>query len=276
MLFNDRFKYTSKTRIDKGISGYIEICENKAAGTVFAIKTYHQKEKYESKSEYHTRVLHEFRILQKLHHPNIITVYRESISFTGSTVKIFMEAGSVDFSSLLKRGKYGTFDSLFSFWKQLHGAIKYLHGMEICHRDLKLDNLVLVGGDTLKVIDFGSATSTANGELAVGIVGTESYASPESYSKISYDGKKADIWSIGIILYYFICRRFPWKIASHSDKAFVQKTAASVTDDLDSGYLGPYYAPIVEILTGILQPDPVKRLSIADLDHYIALAESTL
>lgn len=256
------YKCRSRTRIGCGVSGAVDLCQSDSL--VFVIKTYHAREPFELKSEYQRRVLQEYTLLKGLLHPNIIQAYKKTISFTGSVVEVYLEAGSLDLQKFLSGASRHA--PVLHYWKQLCSAVKYLHETaQLCHRDLKLQNMVLVDS-TLKLIDFGLATSTS--EPAVGIVGTRQYVSPELYLQIRYDGAMADIWSVGIILYYLIKRAFPWKLAIHSDKHYASFKAGQPLE------LGEAMDSLVY---GMLESDPRQRWLILDFDKspwYTNLTES--
>ena len=86
-------------------------------------------------------------------------------------------------------------------------AVRYLHLIGLCHRDLKTDNIVLSGEEfIIKLLDFGFSSKimrTVDGKARhqTGKVGTAAYAAPEVIYGILYDGEKADIFSLGVILF---------------------------------------------------------------------------
>lgn len=210
--------------LGKGISGRVELYQGKG-GIRYAVKVYHTREKHETKKEYRERILHEYHILQSLHHCNIISVYKYEVLTLGSTVKMYMMAGTPHLLKLLDSVKLGT-SEILCYWKQLCLGILYLHSHGICHRDLKLENIVFDEKcKLLKIIDFATADSTDT--PSIGLVGSEKYAAPETFSSIKYDGKALDIWSLGIILYYLKHRRFPWKQAHRNDPDYEAYSSSS-------------------------------------------------
>ncbi|KAK6454348.1 kinase-like domain-containing protein [Scheffersomyces xylosifermentans] len=211
-------------RVGEGISGSVELFRSKATPTFrYAVKTYHSKEKYETKDEYVKRVLGEYNILKQLHHSNLIQAYKYEVSLSGE-VRTYLQAGSPNLFQLLKHAPHdkSTWTGMLCLWKQVCEGIRYLHGLNICHRDLKLENLIVdLGKQQVKIIDFATAMVIHDNEEAIGLVGSDSYIAPETIEKIRYDGKEADIWSLGIILYYLLNLRFAWKSARHSDKKYI-------------------------------------------------------
>jgi calcium-dependent protein kinase len=87
-------------------------------------------------------------------------------------------------------------------------AIKHCHKNGIVHRDLKPENILVTNTDTIRLIDFGLSCSTHQnkGDIA----GTPFYIAPEIINLKPYD-TKADIWSIGVILYVLLCGYTPFQ-----------------------------------------------------------------
>ena len=70
--------------------------------------------------------------------------------------------------------------------KQLLNAMKYLEGVKVVHRDLKLENILVNSKMELKITDFGFSTTSENLLTAYG--GTASYMAPEVVERKKYDG----------------------------------------------------------------------------------------
>ncbi|CAF3981188.1 unnamed protein product, partial [Rotaria sp. Silwood1] len=96
---------------------------------------------------------------------------------------------------------------------QLCNAVKYLHELELVHRDLKLENLLLDINDNMKLCDFGFSKDVLKSKeyLSKTYCGSRAYVSPEILLGLPYDAKKADIWAIGVILYIFVTGVMPFK-----------------------------------------------------------------
>ncbi|OAY85322.1 Serine/threonine-protein kinase SAPK3 [Ananas comosus] len=92
------------------------------------------------------------------------------------------------------------------FFQQLISGVSYCHSMEICHRDLKLENTLLDGSPTpcVKICDFGYSKSALLHSQPKSTVGTPAYIAPEVLSRKEYDGKIADVWSCGVTLYVML------------------------------------------------------------------------
>ena len=100
------------------------------------------------------------------------------------------------------------------FAKILEG-IQACHNAGICHRDLKLENILLDENFSPKIIDFGFAT--LNNDHLNDIKGTENYCAPEILRKKLYDGFKADIFSLGALLFTLTTAKFGFGSARRND-----------------------------------------------------------
>ena len=101
-------------------------------------------------------------------------------------------------------------------------AINFLHQMGICHRDIKLQNILLDEEYNLKICDFGFSsfiTKYKNGRIKKfeDFAGTLQYMAPEIIMRIPYDGVKADIFSLGVVLFVLRTGKFGFPIAKVFD-----------------------------------------------------------
>jgi len=89
------------------------------------------------------------------------------------------------------------------FLEQLIDVLSYLDKKNVAHRDFKLENILVDNNLNLKVADFGFATYK-NVEKLSTYRGTKTYMAPEIKEGKTYDGRKVDIFSIGVILYILV------------------------------------------------------------------------
>jgi serine/threonine protein kinase len=85
-------------------------------------------------------------------------------------------------------------------------------GMNASHkvRDLKLENILLDKNLNVKVIDFGFTRNTDNNTLLDTFCGSPAYAAPEIISAQKYSGKRADVWSLGVIFFTMVAGYMPF------------------------------------------------------------------
>lgn len=126
-----------------------------------------------------------------------------------------MEYAEYDLFAIVMSGKMSR-PEVYCVWKQIVSGVDYLHSMGLAHRDLKLDNCVVMANSTVKLIDFGTATVFKYPDQAPvkasGVVGSDPYLAPEVLSGQDYNPQLTDVWSVGIIFMCMMLRRFPWKI----------------------------------------------------------------
>ena len=91
-----------------------------------------------------------------------------------------------------------------------------MHRRNVCHRDIKLENLIYDEKTrALKIIDFGFASS-AKEHLAM-FCGTPNYISPEMALNQKYNGKKSDVWAAGIVAYTLLTGHYPFQHTSEKE-----------------------------------------------------------
>ena len=92
-----------------------------------------------------------------------------------------------------------------------------MHSNLICHRDLKIENILVSDRQRIKIIDFGFSIRTQEDVNLKIFCGTSAYMSPEIVRKTEYNGFKADIWALGVVLYVLLTGRFPFKAKTEKE-----------------------------------------------------------
>lgn len=277
---NSEYKFSRKdiksSQLGKGITGSVDLYQSKTLPHFqYAVKTYHTKDTWESKKDYKTRVLYEYLILSKLSHCNIIKIYDYDVSISGSTIKLYLELGTANLNQLIiKQTNIFNISEMLCIWKQITNAVNYLHELDICHRDLKLENVVFdVNFKLIKLIDFATAQKLNHNELSRGLVGSASYTAPETYSSIQYDGKSSDVWSLGIILCYLINKKQPWELAMWNNSDF--QLFVNQTKFLQEPHFVDFPVESLLLTSQILEQDPLRRIKINDFfnDKWFSLIQ---
>jgi serine/threonine protein kinase len=94
-------------------------------------------------------------------------------------------------------------------------GLDYLHGKNVAHRDLKLENILVENDMTVKIIDFGFSVCSDK-KLRI-FCGTPSYMAPEIILRKDYFGPPTDMWSFGVLMFAMLAGRFPFKGQTERD-----------------------------------------------------------
>ncbi|ODN82782.1 hypothetical protein L202_01058 [Cryptococcus amylolentus CBS 6039] len=204
--------------LGSGAGGTVRLIKGntKNGNTVYAVKEFRPRRQGESEKEYQRKVTAEFCVGVTLRHINVIETV-DIVNDHGHFYEI-MEYAPYDLFSVVMSGKMSR-PEIYCVFRQIVDGVNYLHSMGLAHRDLKLDNCVMTTENTVKLIDFGTATvfhyPGKHQIPATGVVGSDPYLAPEVLSKDHYDPRLTDVWSVAIIFMCMVLRRFPWKIPDY-------------------------------------------------------------
>ncbi|XP_036103355.1 testis-specific serine/threonine-protein kinase 1-like [Molossus molossus] len=207
----------------------------------------------------------EIDILITLNHRSIVKTY-EIFETSEGKVYIVMELGvQGDLLEFIKtRGALHEDDARRKF-HQLASAIKYCHDLDIVHRDLKCENLLLDKDFNVKLSDFGFSKRCLRDDsgqvtLSRTFCGSAAYAAPEVLQGIPYQPKIYDIWSLGVILYIMVCGSMPYDDSNIKKMLRVQKEhrvnfprSKHLTNECK------------DLIYRMLQPDVNRRLHIDEI-----------
>ncbi|CAD5121619.1 unnamed protein product [Dimorphilus gyrociliatus] len=162
--------------------------------------------------DYQDRFLpRELSIWSSLRHPNLVNLHR----YFESNQKVFMILDyGINGDALEYIQKKGAISerNACRWFRQTISAVGYMHALDIAHRDLKLENLLLNKTWDIIVCDFGFVKDDCK-SLSSTFCGSKSYAAPEILLGNPYLPKKADVWALGVILYIFITGQMPFSEA---------------------------------------------------------------
>lgn len=208
----------------------------------------------------------ELDILTKIEYPYIIQTH--SILQRGSKIFIFMryaENGDL-LDYVLKNGPINEPQAKIWFY-QIAKGLKYLHGLNIAHRDLKCENVLLSKNMNIKLADFGFSrycTDTFGHRiLSNTYCGSGAYAAPEVVNAVPYNPKIADIWSIGVILFIMINGSMPFDDENLSKLLSDQKNKKY---QFSPKIINSASSTVRMVIDALLEPDITKRWN---LDHIL-------
>jgi serine/threonine protein kinase len=198
----------------------------------------------------------EARLLARLHHPNVVTVF--DVGADGDDRFIVMEL--VDGQTLrdvlsaegpLEPGRAADIAG------GVAAALTYAHEQNVVHRDVKPSNVLIASGDHVKLADLGIAKllSAEAGTATTGVIGTASYMAPEQARGDPVDGR-ADLYSLGCVVFEMLVGRPPFEgdpaaaltyAHVHRPAPRARSIAPGVPADLD------------DIVAALLEKDPAAR-----------------
>jgi serine/threonine protein kinase len=168
------------------------------------------------------RFTREAQSLAALNHPNIVTIH--DFGQAGGFYFLLMEyVDGLSLRQLLRTRKF-TPEEALAIVPPLCDALQFAHDRGIVHRDIKPENLLLDKAGRVKVADFGiakmlgpangggaTATSDVPQSLTQSTLGTPGYAAPEQKADPQRVDSRADIYSLGVVLYELLTGELPGK-----------------------------------------------------------------
>ena len=207
-----------------------------------------------------TQAIEEARLLARLRHPNIVTVFgadehERRIGFWMELVR-----GETLWSRIRRDGPLGPGEAT-SIGHDLLGALAAVHGAKILHRDIKAQNVMRAEGGRIVLMDFGIGKDLADGG-ARGQgweFGSALYAAPE---RLRGQGAtvQSDLYSVGVLLYYLLSGRYPAEapslaalLAAHyrGERAYLRDRRPDLP------------RPLGEVIERALSPAPADRFASA-------------
>jgi serine/threonine protein kinase len=235
----------------KVYSGYVQRQEPVAIKKIMLDKV----EKAKSKSN----LEEEIRIMRTLKHNNIVNLL-DVVTHEGQIYLIIEHCSDGDLKRYLRKRPMKEKHVLY-YQKQLMEGLQYLKSRNIMHRDLKPQNLLLTDNKRiLKISDFGFAkTLNSDESMNETMCGTPYYMAPEIMHNQTYNAK-ADLWSVGIIMYEMLYALYPF--GEHLTGPY------ELRDKIDSTEItypelseDPLSEKVLNLLNHLLQKLPANRIT---------------
>ncbi|HMD75787.1 MAG TPA: protein kinase [Terracidiphilus sp.] len=190
-----------------------------------------------------------------LNHPNIVTVYefgeQDGLPYIAME---FVPGDSLE--NLLRAGRQFSLIEKLEIVRQACLALGYAHQKGVIHRDMKPANIMVQPDGNIKIVDFGVAKlQSHSGHTQTGmVIGTFHYISPERLLGKIADGR-ADLWSMGCILYLLLTGRLPFP---GDDPATLHRVIREPHEPLSSMLTG-YPQALDHVIDRALAKDPLDR-----------------
>jgi serine/threonine protein kinase len=249
--------------VGRGAYSKVKMCQHVPTGKEYVAKIV---PKTNRDVEHEIRV--EIGILRRVNHPNVVQLIE--ILESPRNYYIILEAvlGGDLCDAIMERKEGLPENQAKRYFLQLLSGIGACHSIGVAHRDLKPENLLLTPDKLIKISDFGlsrlhseSHGSAIPQEYAQTLTGTLAYVAPEVLLG-KYDAFKADLWSLGCILYVMVTCRFP----------FGSATEKELEDRIKKGAIVPvpdFVSPEARDLIGkLIAVDPDKRVPLQEIPFH--------
>jgi len=247
----------AKANLGKGVFARVRMSHGRD-GEIVAVKTYDHKEAKEERAVA-KHMLNEERLAGRIQHENIIApqVARKKAGCTELEME-YAPGGTLE-AKLKKLGRPLSEEEAAKYFRQVVDAVVYLHGEGICHRDIKLENIVLDADGNARLVDFGAARDTGTETFLMSMQGTPAYMAPEVAGQRAHKGGPADVWALGVILY---------NLVSGGAFPFWGKNMDDLRRNITAAPLKlPHHLsqPCRDLLTQLLSKSSATRLTAADV-----------
>ena len=195
--------------------------------------------------------------MKLIEHPHVLALY--DVYENEKFLYLVMEhvSGGELFDYLVKKGRLIPREAR-KFFCQIISAVDFCHKHNVCHRDLKPENLLLDASGNIRVADFGMASLQPDGDLLETSCGSPHYACPEVIRGERYDGRSADVWSCGVILFALLVGSLPFDDAN----------LRNLLEKVKRGTFHiPHFVPeeAKKLLKGMIEVDIKKRFKMSDV-----------
>lgn len=208
-------KYRIERLLGRGGMGAVYLARHTVLDSLFALKVLFPSIALRNQ-RFVSRFIREAKLACKLKHPNLIEVHDAGINPENGMHYIVMEyvsGGSV--RDLLKKVGHIAPGTALGIVRQVASALEAARKLGMVHRDIKPDNIMFAADSTVKLADLGIAKSTSEQDtlltLETSVFGTPAYMSPEQALDSRKVDTRADIYSLGIVLFEMLSGKRPFR-----------------------------------------------------------------
>ncbi|XP_023806349.1 serine/threonine-protein kinase BRSK2 isoform X3 [Oryzias latipes] len=249
--------YRLEKTLGKGQTGLVKVGIHCVTCQKVAIKIVNREKLSESVL---MKVEREIAILKLIEHPHVLKLH--DVYENKKYLYLVLEhvSGGELFDYLVKKGRL-TPKEARKFFRQIISALDFCHSHSICHRDLKPENLLLDEKNNIRIADFGMASLQVGDSLLETSCGSPHYACPEVIRGEKYDGRKADAWSCGVILFALLVGALPFD--DDNLRNLLEKVKLGV-------FHMPHFIPpdCQNLLRGMIEVDASKRLTLEQIQKH--------
>nr|XP_042129582.1 sperm motility kinase 2B-like isoform X2 [Peromyscus maniculatus bairdii]XP_042129583.1 sperm motility kinase 2B-like isoform X2 [Peromyscus maniculatus bairdii] len=205
-------------------------------------------------------VTSEIDIMKSLSHPNIIQLY-QIINTTVNTYLVMEHASGGRLLDQIQEDGHLQEEEAHRIFQQIGSAVHYCHSKGVVHGDLRPENILVDGEGNVKLSDFGLGVQVSPGQKLHSFFCSLPFCAPELLQGKDYDGPAADMWSLGVLLYFMTMGCLPFQ--APTNPGIKQKI-------LCAKYYSPSYlsANVLNVIGQLLTLDPSKRATIDCIMHH--------
>ncbi|KAK9808869.1 hypothetical protein WJX72_005481 [[Myrmecia] bisecta] len=268
---NNHPRYVKIRDLNEGTFGFVQLARDKQMGQEVAIK-FLERGAGISRSVLREILNHRLCVV----HPHIVQF--KEVFLTAQHLAIVMEfaAGGDMFDYVIKHKAQGVTgvglpeDTARWFFQQLIVALDFCHELGIANRDIKLENTLLDGSlprPNVKICDFGYSKNEFVDSRPKTVSGTPDYIAPEVLLHDQYDGKTADIWSCGVMLYVMLTGVLPFAKRGDDRGNNLVRLQQMFPRIVAADFEAPRHVSpeCLNLLRGMLTADPAKRITIMQI-----------
>ena len=206
----------------------------------------------------------EAEILVRLNHTNCVELYQTIDSAQRIHVVIeFVDGGTLDQYCKQFQDRKLAEPEAGRVFAPIASALEYVHSRSICHRDVKLDNVLLYKHtQEVRLADYGLGEFTEKGKKLKLLCGTPAYVAPEIVENKQYSGTAVDVWSLGVLLFITVTGHSPYKGKTHNDMLRAIMRARLPTGAPGWGELSTQLQDLISVM---LQGNPKLRATMKEV-----------
>nr|VDD20479.1 unnamed protein product [Brassica oleracea] len=262
-------EYVRVCKIGSGSYGKVVLYRSSVDGLSYAIKAFHKSQllrlRVAPSETAMSDVLREVMIMKILEHPNIVNLIE--VIDDPETDHFYMVLEYIDgkwvYDGSGPPGALGE-KTARKYLRDIVTGLMYLHVHNVIHGDIKPDNLMVTSSGTVKIGDFSvSQVFKDDDDQLRRSPGTPVFTAPECclVSGITYSGRAADTWAVGVTLYYMILGQYPF-------------LADTLQDTYDKIVNNPLILPdgldplLRDLMEGLLCKNPSERMTLKTVSEH--------
>ena len=198
---------------------------------------------------------HEIKSLSLIDHPNVIKIIDYGIH-EGFPYYVMEKVDGRTLSNYINNVGAMNFMKFEATVKKIAAAVDYIHQLEIIHRDIKLDNILMNDFGDIKLTDFGLAIEGQSDDTEIsGIAGTPLYMAPEVITGKTVSNK-SDVYAFGVCIYYLVTGAAPFQNENlqqliHSHCNVIPQRVDDIDPEISSVW--------ADFIASCLEKNPSKR-----------------